>query len=126
MSTTNTSADDPTRSSFFSTMAFFFAGLAVVVAFLALAINANRDGGSGGGSGSGSGTTVTSASGGTTVNVTLSDYKITLDQEKIPSGAVTFVVTNTSATPHNFAIPGLGKTKNLQKGRIRNDPNRIT
>ena len=84
----------------------------MVVAFLALAINANRDGGSGGGGS----TNVSSAAGATTVNVTLSDYKITLDQEKIPAGPVTVVVTNTSATPHNFAIPGLGKTKNLNKG----------
>lgn len=95
-------------------MALFGAGLAVLIAFLTLAIYvANKDTASTsalGASAAGAGEATT------TVNATLSDYKITLDRSSIPPGPVNLVVTNTSAIAHNLHILGLTKTRDLAKG----------
>lgn len=43
-----------------------------------------------------------------TVQVTLTDCALTIDQSSIPAGNVTFVVTNRGTVPHSFAITGPG------------------
>ena len=43
-----------------------------------------------------------------TVNVSLAEYQVTLDQDSIPAGDVTFLVTNNGNNPHSFAIKGPG------------------
>lgn len=42
--------------------------------------------------------------GGTTVNVTLSEFKVELDKTEIPAGNVTFQVKNTGALVHEFVV----------------------
>jgi uncharacterized cupredoxin-like copper-binding protein len=74
-------------------------------------------------------TTTTSPGPGGTVNVSEFEYGFTLSPSSVPSGNVTFVMTNTGTTTHNFDISGVkagpfiepGKsatmTVNLQAGR---------
>jgi uncharacterized cupredoxin-like copper-binding protein len=50
-------------------------------------------------------TTVTGPS--TTVNVGMFEYRFDLSQTTIPSGNVTFVITNMGTEPHNFDIAGV-------------------
>jgi len=50
-------------------------------------------------------TTVTGPS--TTVNVGMFEYRFDLSQTTIPSGNVTFVITNNGTEPHNFDIAGV-------------------
>lgn len=42
--------------------------------------------------------------GGTTVNATLSEFKVELDKTEIPAGNVTFQVKNTGALVHEFVV----------------------
>jgi uncharacterized cupredoxin-like copper-binding protein len=42
--------------------------------------------------------------GGTTVNVTLSEFKVELDKTEIPAGQVTFQVKNTGSLVHEFVV----------------------
>ena len=47
------------------------------------------------------------ASGSSVVQVTLSEFKVVFNPSVITAGDVTFVVTNSGAVDHNFAIPSL-------------------
>jgi uncharacterized cupredoxin-like copper-binding protein len=49
------------------------------------------------------GTPVAGATGGT-VNVTLTDSKITTDRTNVPAGSVTFVVKNAGTTTHELVV----------------------
>jgi manganese oxidase len=50
------------------------------------------------------------------VQVTLSDFKVTLDRSTVPTGPVTLVVKNTAATVHNLRVEGARGTRDLKKG----------
>jgi uncharacterized cupredoxin-like copper-binding protein len=50
------------------------------------------------------------------VQVTESEFKITLSDDKLKAGVVTFDVKNDGKIPHDFAIKGGEKTKLIQPG----------
>jgi uncharacterized cupredoxin-like copper-binding protein len=60
-------------------------------------------------------TTVTGPS--TTVQVGMFEYRFDLSQSTIPSGQVTFVITNKGAEVHNFTINGVKTGKLLSPGQ---------
>jgi uncharacterized cupredoxin-like copper-binding protein len=51
--------------------------------------------------------TGTVGSGNTTVTVGMFEYGFNLSQKSLPSGQVTFVITNNGSEVHNFALPGV-------------------
>jgi uncharacterized cupredoxin-like copper-binding protein len=54
-----------------------------------------------------------------TVNIVISDFKFSFDPPTAQAGTITFVVANTGAAPHDFAITVAGnqhKTSLLQSG----------
>lgn len=54
-------------------------------------------------------TSSSSASIETVVEVTLSEFKVTMVPDVVPPGKVTFTITNSGATIHDFMIPDLGQ-----------------
>jgi len=56
------------------------------------------------------------ASSAATVRVTLSEFKVAFSARSAPKGAVTFVVSNRGAAPHDFRIAGK-KTAVLARGK---------
>jgi uncharacterized cupredoxin-like copper-binding protein len=48
------------------------------------------------------------AKGPTDVKVTLTEFKIELDQSSVPAGAVRFVITNDGTIPHEFVLEPAG------------------
>jgi manganese oxidase len=91
-------------SELYSTMAVVLAGVAAVAAFVAVIWTVGDRG------------TGATTSGESTVKVTLSDFKVTLDRSSVPPGPVILVVKNDAATGHNLRIKGLPGTRNLKKG----------
>jgi uncharacterized cupredoxin-like copper-binding protein len=59
--------------------------------------------------------TVGSAS--TTVQVGMFEYRFDLSQSSVPSGQVTFVITNKGSEVHNFSINGVHQGKMLSPGQ---------
>ena len=68
----------------------------IVIALVLAACSSSSPSPSAGGGGGGTG--------GTTVNVTLSEFKVELDKTEIPSGSVTFQVKNSGAITHEFVV----------------------
>ena len=65
------------------------------------------------------GSSTESASGSSVVQVTLSEFKVVFNPGVITAGDVTFVVTNSGAVDHNFAIPSLNiRTAMLRAGEV--------
>jgi FtsP/CotA-like multicopper oxidase with cupredoxin domain len=65
------------------------------------------------------GSSTESASGSSVVQVTLSEFKVVFNPSVITAGDVTFVVTNSGAVDHNFAIPSLNiRTAMLRAGEV--------
>jgi len=65
------------------------------------------------------GSSTESASGSSVVQVTLSEFKVVFNPSVITAGDVTFVVTNSGAVDHNFAIPSLNiRTAMLKAGEV--------
>ncbi|MEP6977031.1 MAG: cupredoxin domain-containing protein [Thermoleophilia bacterium] len=63
-------------------------------------------------------TTATTVTGpATTINVGMFEYRFDLSQTTIPSGQVTFVITNNGAAVHNFAINGVKSGALLAPGK---------
>ena len=61
--------------------------------------------------------TVESSSGASSVEVTLTEFKVTFNPSVVPAGDVTFTVTNNGTVDHNFAIPSLNaRTAMLKAG----------
>jgi plastocyanin len=57
----------------------------------------------------------------TTLNVVATGFAFVLDASQVRAGTITFLVKNTGAMPHNFAIRGHGvdrETAMLEPGRI--------
>jgi plastocyanin len=61
--------------------------------------------------------TAESSSGASSVEVTLTEFKVTFNPSVVPAGDVTFTVTNNGTVDHNFAIPSLNaRTAMLKAG----------
>ena len=52
----------------------------------------------------------------TTVQVGMFEYRFDLSQSSVPSGQVTFVITNKGNEVHNFSINGVQKARSLSPG----------
>ena len=63
--------------------------------------------------------TATVGSGNTTVQVGMFEYRFDLSQQTVPSGQVTFVITNKGQEVHNFSINGLKAGQLLQPGQTQ-------
>ncbi len=84
--------------------------VALIIAGVAVAVS-NRDSGGSGATGEAGGQV-------STVDIVLSEFKITPNPIKVPAGTVTFNVVNQGTVAHNFVIPALGvRTKDLNGGQ---------
>jgi uncharacterized cupredoxin-like copper-binding protein len=61
--------------------------------------------------------TGTVGTGNTTVQVGMFEYRFDLSQQTVPSGQVTFVITNKGSEVHNFSITGVKAGKLLSPGQ---------
>jgi len=62
-------------------------------------------------------TTGTVGTGNTTVQVGMFEYRFELSQTTVPSGQVTFVITNKGSEVHNFSVSGVHQGKLLSPGQ---------
>lgn len=80
-----------------------FAALVVITLSLALVATACSSKDTGGGSNSGSGAD-SDTNAATTVNATVDDFSIALDQSSASSGEITFAITNDGPSVHEFVV----------------------
>jgi manganese oxidase len=104
----------PMTSSERSATAVFAAAVAVVallIAGVAVAVTNNNDTGGGGLTAGGGGATAP-----VTIDVGMTEFRFDMPAE-VPTGTVTFNISNNGSVAHNFAIPSLGvKTADIAPG----------
>ncbi len=91
-------------------VAMLGAGFAVAFAIVAIGLSLRGQGGSQ------RADNVSPAAAGTTVRVTLSDFKVTPERSTFPAGRVKLQLRNTGATMHNLRIDGLATSANVPPG----------
>ncbi len=109
-STTNAIQREANDRAFVSMLA---GGFAVAFAIIALGLSV-RNLNSGGNGGQSAATPIAT---GTTVNIKLTDFKVTPDQSSFPAGRVKLQIKNSGSTMHSLKIDGIGASANLQPGK---------
>jgi uncharacterized cupredoxin-like copper-binding protein len=83
----------------------FFVGIALASLSVGTMVACSSSSSSSEPGGSGSSSVATSESPeGATVNATVKDFSVAVDQSSVPAGEITFVVTNEGPTVHEFVV----------------------